>query len=234
MRPGVGGDRCFGAEARLGRPARGEGTRAAAEAAHRPASLAAPRAAKRNNLTRRTAMNHPRAERRPDSAPATNPTSARGGRNLAGSEPAPRHRSRGRRLRRRGGERGLTTLEWLLIVAAVAGIAALAVVLVQNVVSDTSEQIAGSSARAVAARLAGEQVVTDSGRPIGDQPVRARTWGGWRAFYESRCKRLEITYGDTGITVAPAFGIGALDEAHDFDNTKVNDGKTATAQCAVT
>ena len=136
--------------------------------------------------------------------------------------------------RRRGGDRGLTTLEWLLIVAAVAGIAALAVVLVQNVVSDTSEQIAGSSARAVAARLAGEQVVTDSGRPIGDQPVRARTWGGWRAFYESRCKRLEITYGDTGITVAPDFGIGALDEAHDFDNTKVNDGKTATAQCAVT
>ena len=40
-------------------------------------------------------------------------------------------------------ESGLTTLEWLLIVAAVAGLAALAVVLVQNVVSDTSEQIAG-------------------------------------------------------------------------------------------
>ena len=48
---------------------------------------------------------------------------------------------------------GLTTLEWLLIVAAVAGLAALAVVLVQRVVSDTSEQIAGSSARLTAAKV---------------------------------------------------------------------------------
>ena len=52
-----------------------------------------------------------------------------------------------RRLPQRRDDSGLTTLEWLLIVAAVAGLAALAVVLVQNVVSDTSEQIAGSSAR---------------------------------------------------------------------------------------
>lgn len=132
-------------------------------------------------------------------------------------------------------ERGLTTLEWLLIVAAVAGIAALAVVLVQNVVSDTSEQIAGSSAREVAARLAGEQVVTDSRRPIDDQPLNARTWGSWRAFYESRCKRLEITYGDAGITVAANFVVADGTESSDFDNTKVNDAtKTATAQCTVT
>ena len=37
------------------------------------------------------------------------------------------------------GERGLTTLEWLLIVAAIAGLAALAVVLVQTVVNETAE-----------------------------------------------------------------------------------------------
>ena len=60
-----------------------------------------------------------------------------------------------RRLPQRRDDSGLTTLEWLLIVAAVAGLAALAVVLVQNVVSDTSEQIAGSSARATAAKVAG-------------------------------------------------------------------------------
>ena len=55
---------------------------------------------------------------------------------------------------KRRDDSGLTTLEWLLIVAAVAGLAALAVVLVQNVVSDTSEQIAGSSARKTAAQVA--------------------------------------------------------------------------------
>ena len=43
------------------------------------------------------------------------------------------------RLPQRRDDSGLTTLEWLLIVAAVAGLAALAVVLVQNVVSDTSQ-----------------------------------------------------------------------------------------------
>ena len=57
-----------------------------------------------------------------------------------------------RKFRRgRADESGLTTLEWLLIVAAVAGLAALAVVLVQNVVDETAEQISGSSARGQAA-----------------------------------------------------------------------------------
>ena len=57
----------------------------------------------------------------------------------------------GRRLPQRRGDSGLTTLEWLLIVAAVAGMAALAVVLVTRVVGDTSDQIAGQSARKTAA-----------------------------------------------------------------------------------
>ncbi len=180
-------------------------------------------------------MKHHRGEHRPDSRPATSPASAPGGRGPAGPEPVPQCRPVRRRAGRRAGDLGLTTLEWLLIVAAVAGIAALAVVMVQNVVSDTSEQIAGSSAREVAAKLAGEQVVTDSGRHIDSQPVSARTWGNWRAFYESRCKRLQITYGDAGITVTPNFDIGTLGETDDFDNTKVNDTtKTATAQCTVT
>ena len=44
--------------------------------------------------------------------------------------------------RKRRDEAGLTTLEWLLIVAAVAGLAALAVVLVRTWSGDTSDQIA--------------------------------------------------------------------------------------------
>ena len=63
----------------------------------------------------------------------------------------PRRPTRRRWPKRRADESGLTTLEWLLIVAAVAGLAALAVVLVQNVVSETGEQIAGSSARLTSA-----------------------------------------------------------------------------------
>ena len=138
--------------------------------------------------------------------------------------------------RRGGGDWGLTTLEWLLIVAAVAGLAALAVVMVQNVVSDASEQIAGSSAREVAARLAGEQVVVDAGRPLGDQPLGARTWRGWEAFYASRCRRIAITYSDVGIAAEAAFDIGS--QSGGFDHTKVNDkapgAHTVTAACKIT
>lgn len=108
---------------------------------------------------------------------------------------------------RRDDERGLTTLEWLLIVAAVAGIAALAVVLVQNVVSDVSEQIAGSNARVVAAKLAGEQIERDAKRPKDDQPATIEDFGDWQRYYEGRCERLEITYGDAGVSIAPNFNL---------------------------
>ncbi len=85
--------------------------------------------------------------------------------------------------RYRRDDSGLTTLEWLLIVAAVAGLAALAVVLVTNVVSDTSEQIAGRSARMTAAQVAA-QSIQDSALS-NDQK-------------QERCNRLEITYRDAG------------------------------------
>ena len=66
-----------------------------------------------------------------------------------------------RRLPKRRDDSGLTTLEWLLIVAAVAGMAALAVVLVTNVVGDTSDQIAGQSARRTAAELAAQEITDE-------------------------------------------------------------------------
>ena len=111
-----------------------------------------------------------------------------------------------RRLPRRRDDSGLTTLEWLLIVAAVAGLAALAVVLVQNVVSDTSEQIAGSSARKTAARVAAAEV-TDKSRAAspadGTSTVSATKLAESTANavemngeFKSSCKRLAITFGD--------------------------------------
>ena len=114
-----------------------------------------------------------------------------------------------RRLPKRRDDSGLTTLEWLLIVAAVAGLAALAVVLVQNVVGETSEQIAGSSARKTAATIAADEIMRDADRDAADQPVSARKYDDWEGYYESRCDRLEITYGDAGIeTVAKFLYVG--------------------------
>ena len=110
-----------------------------------------------------------------------------------------------RRLPQRRDDSGLTTLEWLLIVAAVAGLAALAVVLVQNVVSETSEQIAGSSARQTAAKIAATTIVEDADRSAAAQPAGAKTWSDWMSHYTNRCRRLAITYGDAGIDVESNF-----------------------------
>lgn len=87
--------------------------------------------------------------------------------------------------RRRRNDRGLTTLEWLLIVAAVAGLAALAVVLVQNVVDDTAEQISGSSARLTAANVAAAEITSES-----------QESGADLSSLQAKCDRLRITYGD--------------------------------------
>lgn len=84
--------------------------------------------------------------------------------------------------RYRRDDSGLTTLEWLLIVAAVAGLAALAVVLVTNVVGDTSEQIAGRSARYTAAEVAAQSIEDDPDLTESEK--------------QKRCNRLEITFLD--------------------------------------
>lgn len=111
---------------------------------------------------------------------------------LARTAPEPEPATK-RRLRNRRDESGLTTLEWLLIVAAVAGLAALAVVLVTRVVSDTSEDIAGQSARKTAATLAA-QALTDEARATvaasNDDAVSLNT------EYKRKCNRLKITYVD--------------------------------------
>ena len=86
---------------------------------------------------------------------------------------------------RRRNDRGLTTLEWLLIVAAVAGLAALAVVLVQNVVDETAEQIGGSNARLTAAQVAAREITDDAAND-------EITHGDGK----QKCDRLVITYGD--------------------------------------
>ena len=96
-----------------------------------------------------------------------------------------------RRLPKRRDDSGLTTLEWLLIVAAVAGLAALAVVLVRNVVTQTADEISGSSARLTAATLEAADITEKAlAFPIsnaGDVEAMNERWGG-------RCTRMSLSY----------------------------------------
>ena len=102
-------------------------------------------------------------------------------------------------------EAGLATLEWLLIVAAVAGLAALAVVLAQRVVDETAEEVATSSARLTAAMIAAEQVEDDARAAFDAGDARVASWGRWERHFVSRCRRLAITYADAGAEVAVSF-----------------------------
>ena len=105
---------------------------------------------------------------------------------------------------------GLTTLEWLLIVAAVAGLAALAVVLVQNVVDETAEEISGSNARVTAARVAAARITSEARADLpgntdimwtgtGKLEARKKQQGDVNSEYSSKCARLDITYSDAGV-----------------------------------
>ena len=110
----------------------------------------------------------------------------------------------GRRLPQRRDDSGLTTLEWLLIVAAVAGMAALAVVLVTRVVSDTSDQIAGQSARKTAAELAAKDVDDEWKAAITSTEQSAN---GANTEYHRKCDRLKLIYGDVDeLEVVPVDG----------------------------
>ena len=96
---------------------------------------------------------------------------------------------------RRRNDRGLTTLEWLLIVAAVAGLAALAVVLVQNVVDDTAEQISEGSARLTAAEVAAAEITDDATEVVADGMALTEAQKSTLEDLEQKCERLKITYG---------------------------------------
>ncbi len=105
--------------------------------------------------------------------------------------------------RRVHSEAGLTTLEWLLVVAAVAGLAALAVVGVQNVVEDTAEQIDSSDARQTAADLAVTELAQ---RWQAEAPASPAEADGINRRYKRRCLQLGIIYSDISLTAEPYEG----------------------------
>ncbi len=140
--------------------------------------------------------------------------------------------------KRRRDESGLTTLEWLLIVAAVAGIAALAVVLVQNVVGDTSEQISGSSARRTALVLAADEIQADAeaatyAASTNEAQNEFMVGTDWVTHYERKCNRLKITYGDVGATISSDFKSQTAAWGSLSKGDAIPKGSGYKAECAV-
>ena len=99
---------------------------------------------------------------------------------------------------RRRGDHGLTTLEWLLIVAAVAGLAALATVLVTARVQDTAEQISSSDARVAAAIHTAFTVEADAKAATA---VDFGLWDDWESRFSERCSLIAVLYADADVEV---------------------------------
>ena len=149
-------------------------------------------------------------------------------------------------------EAGLTTLEWLLIVAAVAGLAALAVVLVQGRVDETGQRISNPDPRMVAAMIAAEEIMSDADRDADQQPAAAKTYGPWSDHYTFKCEQLGILYADAELKMESNFMLDpggtppvGLDGAVDADNIEtylanddqshdIQDAGGAIAHCRVT
>ena len=90
------------------------------------------------------------------------------------------------------------------MVAAVAGLAALGVVVVvQNVVGDTAESVASHSARQEAAQLA-TLVLSERWQAV--VPVSQDDADRLNRDYSDRCRRLGIIYGDIDLEPEPAPG----------------------------
>ena len=99
---------------------------------------------------------------------------------------------------RRRGDHGLTTLEWLLITAAVAGLAALAVVLVQAYVEDTGDRIANPDPRVTSAIHSAFSVETDA-KAASAQDFSL--WADWESRFTQRCSLIAVLYSDAEVEV---------------------------------
>ena len=91
--------------------------------------------------------------------------------------------------------------------AAVAGLAALAVVIVQAYVEDTGDRISNPDPRMVAAMLAAEEIMSDADRDAAQQPAAAKTYGPWADYYTFKCEQLGIIYADAEIKMEPNFNL---------------------------
>ena len=99
---------------------------------------------------------------------------------------------------RRRGEQGLTALSWLLIIAAVAGLAALAVVLVQGEVQDVAQRIVDLEPRLTAATHSAAEVESDAkAAAAGD----FASWADWESHHSRQCSLIAVLYADAEVEV---------------------------------
>ena len=110
------------------------------------------------------------------------------------------------------------------MVAAVAGLAALAVALVISVVNDTSEQIGDSDPRRTAALLDAAEVVREAETADAANDPRFNAGDEWETYFTNKCSRIAITHSGAGITATPQFT--------DVDNDGYDAGKD-TATCTI-
>ncbi|MCY3786695.1 MAG: hypothetical protein OXG47_08245 [bacterium] len=83
--------------------------------------------------------------------------------------------------------------------AAVAGLAAITVVVVQDVTDETAERTRAQTARKVEATLAALKVEQDA------RAAATRTWSRWEDHFTATCRRIAILYSDTNIALDAAF-----------------------------
>ena len=96
------------------------------------------------------------------------------------------------------GDHGLTTLEWLLITAAVAGLAALAVVLVQVYVEDTGDRMSNPDPRVTSAIHSAFAVEADAKAASADD---FDLWADWERRFTQRCSLIAVLYADAEVEV---------------------------------
>ena len=93
---------------------------------------------------------------------------------------------------------GLATLGWLLITAAVAGLAALAVVLVQAYVEDTGERISNPDPRVTSAIHSAFNVEADA-KAASDADFDL--WADWERHFSQECGLIAVLYSDADVEV---------------------------------
>ncbi|MCY4176032.1 MAG: hypothetical protein OXD37_06825 [Acidimicrobiaceae bacterium] len=113
------------------------------------------------------------------------------------------HRRQNRR-RSHARDAGLTSLEWLLIVAAIAGLAAVAVVLVQTVVDNTAENMADHNPRQEAADFAANELTTRWQQETPNSASEARRLN---RRYTERCQRIGILYPEINLEASAKAGL---------------------------
>ena len=99
---------------------------------------------------------------------------------------------------RQRGDHGLATLSWLLITAAVAGLAALAVVLVQAYVEDTGERLSNPDPRVTAAIHSAFEVESDAKAA---SAADFELWADWERHFSERCSLIAVLYSDAEVEV---------------------------------